>query len=548
MPIMTLWAGAGRAAPRFLAALFLGFAFAACSNDAGIEPRDDVLRRANGAEVDSLDPHKMAGVWEDNVVSDLFMGYYTHDPHANVIKGLVDTHEISEDGLVHTLTIRRDALWSDGTPVTAHDFVFGHQRVLDPMTAGPYAEAMYPIKNAEQVNSGKLPTEELGVRALDDHTVEITLEHPVPYIRQLLAHYTSYPVPRHVIEKHGDRWARAGIMVSNGPYVLTDWRPNEYIKLTRNEKFWDAENVAIREVYFLPITDASTAERRFRAGEVDLTSDFPSQRVDWLRENLPRETRTNLYVATTYAVFNVTRPPFEGERGRLKREALALALNRQLIADEILRVGQMPAYHMVPPAFPDYENTAKMYFHDMPMEERIERARAIMRELGYGPDNPLRFEYRYRDGVDNRRVAIAMASMWRDIYAEVDMINTEVKTHYADLQEGNFTAGDAGWVGSVPIYYMRLLESRMGQLNYGSYSNPDYDALIHAANHEADPQRHAEILARAEQIMLDDYPIIPVVFGANRALVGNHVKGYEDNNQHIHRTRFMWIERDAEGA
>ncbi len=518
-------------------------AFSLSGRDVTAQSEDGLvtLNRGNSAEPSSIDPHRASGVWENNIIGDMFIGLYTEDIEANPILGAAESHTVSEDGLVHTFILREGHVWSDGAPVTAYDFEFAFQRILSPEMAAEYAAILYVIDNAQEINTGAVTDfTQLGVRAVDARTLEIHLNRPAPYLPQLLTHYTTFPVPMHVIEEHGDQWARPENIATNGPYVLDDWIPNDHITVVKNPLFYDAENVAVDVVNYFPTDDASSALRRFRAGELDLNTDFPAQQYEWLKENLPEETRTFPYIATTYIAVNTERPPFDDVR---IRRALAMAIDRDTIAYQILKTGQTPAYTLVPPLIPNYE-APQADFAGMSQEDRIAAAQALMREAGYGPDNPLEFVYRYRERVELRRSAVAVRDFWTQIYVDVDLVNTETATHYDDLRAGNFALGDAGWVADYADAenYLFLVDSNSGQLNYGNYSNPEYDALLAQAAQTPDLAERAAILAQAEAIIMYEMPLIPTTYGVSKAVVGPHVAGWVDNALNIHRTRFISID------
>jgi len=519
------------------------FGYSSLNRDATAqgEPGTIVLHRGNGAEPVTLDPHGSAGTWESNILRDLFMGLYADAPDGTPILGSADSHEISEDGLTHTLTIREGLVWSDGVPVTANDFEFALKRIMNPLTAARYASLLYLIENGEEINIGENPNlDDLGVRAIDDRTLEIRLNRPAPFMPWLLTHVTTYPVPQHAVEEHGDDWTRPENIVSNGPFTLTEWVPNDHIRVVRNERYYDTENVAIDEVIFYPTDDESAALRRFRAGELDMNSGFPSQQLDWLRDNMPEEARIFEYIGTSYMAINVREAPLDNPD---IRRALALAIDRDIIAYEILRKGQVPAYTLVPPQIPQY-TPPQADFADMSQGDRVREAQELMRAAGYGPDNALRFTYRYRESVDNRRVAVAMARFWREIYVEVDLVNTEPAVHYQDLEVGNFEVGDAGWIADYPDAenYLFLLDSSSGLLNYGGYANEEFDSLLALAAQTADLEVRAGILARAEAISIRDMPLIPTTYSVSSNLVGLHIQGFEDNVVNIHPTRWLTID------
>jgi oligopeptide transport system substrate-binding protein len=505
-----------------------------------------VINRGNGAEPASLDPHRASGTWENNVIGDMFLGLYTEGPDGAPIFGAAVSHETSDDGLVHTFRLREGLLWSDGVPVTANDFVYGLRRIVDPLTAARYAFIVYIVENAQEINGGQMETSELGARAIDDMTLEITLTRPAPFLPWLLTHYTMFAVPQHAIEEYGDDWTRADNMVSNGAYTLSQWVPNDHITLAKNPRFYDAGNVAVDEVIFYPTDDESAALRRFRAGELDLNTGFPSQQYAWLQEHMPEETHVVPYFSTSYILFNMEREIFQDPR---VRRALSMSVHREVITDIILANGQVPTYSLNPPLMPDYAPPELDFAIDGEVtpevvNARVEEAQALMREAGYGPDNPLHFTYRYMEGVDARRVAVALAGWWEQIYANVDIVNTEPAVHYRDLQTRNYDMGAAGWIADYPDpeNYLLLFHSESGALNYSGYDSEEYESLLNQAQQTADADERGRLYQEAETILLTDSPFIPTSNSVSKTLVGQHIVGYEDNGVHIHRTRWMSID------
>jgi oligopeptide transport system substrate-binding protein len=506
-----------------------------------------VFQRGNAAEPDTLDPHLASSAWENHIIGDMFLGLTTDDPQGRPIPGIAENWTTSDDGLTWVFKIRKGMLWSDGVPIKASDAVYGLRRVLDPKLASKYASMMYLIHNAEDVNAGRKPLTELGVRAIDDRTVEIKLTQPAPFLPGLLTHYTSFPLPEHVVEKHGKQWTNPGIMVSSGPYMLAEWIANDYVKIVKNPKFYDAANVAIDEVYFYPTEDERAALTRFRAGELDANitnRGFPVDQIQWLKTNMPGQGRIHAYLANEYVVANTRRKPFDDPR---IRRALSLALNREIYADKVYRDGRIPAYSFVPPGIDNYETNIKpaIDFKSWPFEKRKEEAKRLLKEAGYGPDNPLKFDYNAMTGYDARRAAAATTTMWREIGIVTKPLPNEPKTHYNTIQEFDFDVAWAAWVGDYndPQTFLYLMEGNSGAFNYSGYKNADYDGLMSQAKQTLDLKKRADILAQAEQKAMDDTATIPLTFTTTKNLVGPQVKGYVDNITNWHRTRFMRIER-----
>jgi oligopeptide transport system substrate-binding protein len=502
---------------------------------------DKTLNRGNGGEPDSLDPQKIQISTENNIVGDMFMGLMTEDMHGQPTFGAAVSMDESADGLTYTFKLR-DHTWSDGRPVTAHDFVFSFRRILDPKTAAPYASLLYPIKNAQAVNGGKMPVSALGVRAPDKRTLEMQFEYQVPYLRQLLTHYTTFPVPQHVVEKHGDQWLQPGNIAVNGPYTLKEWVPNDHITTVKNPRFYDARNVHIETVKYYPSSDYSSALKRFRAGEFDMMMGVPPSEIGWLRENLPGDLHVAPYNAINYVQFNFTKPPFHDLR---VRQAVSLAIDREIIAHRIMRAGERPAYAMVPPYIPGYPGKAQLPFRNMPMARRIAKAKALLAEAGYGPGNPLTFEYAFSGQSDVRLVAVALQSMWRAIGADVNLTPSDLQVHYNKMRRQQFQAAWAGWYADYldAKDFLFLGQTSSNDMNSGRYSNPKFDALVEKSDYIRDPAQRVAVLEQAEQIMLDDVAFAPVFYAMSRNIVSKQVQNWVDNNMNVYRTRYLWLDR-----
>ncbi len=504
-----------------------------------------VLNRGNSAEPFSLDPHKASGTWENNIIGDMFIGLFTENAAGEPIPGMVENYTVSEDGLTWTFNLR-EAQWSDGEPVDAYDFEFALRRILTPDTLANYASLLYPIRNARGVNSGDLQPEELGVSALDADTLQIVLEFPAPYLPGLLTHYTTFPVPQHVVEVHGDAWVQPANIETNGPYKLVQWSANNFVHVERNELFFDNSNVCIDEVFYYP-DEMQAAERRVRNGELDLNTDFTGQNLNFLREQVPDYVRVHPYLGIIYFSFNTTQAPFDDPR---VRNALGMAIDREFIAEDILRAGQIPAHSFVPPGVTGYPGTARIGWFDTPVEERRVMARELLEEAGFGPDNPLRVQYTHRSTGDNPRVAPVVQQDWELIadWVDVEIGQIETQIHYSNLRAGDYELGDGGWIGDYNDAYnfLFLAESESIPMNYSRWQNEEYDAIVAEANLTLDAEARGELLARAEQVMLDDMPYIPIVYYVNKALVNPNITGWEDNIVHIHRTRYLCFADEAQ--
>ncbi len=527
----------GVAAGASLAALLAGCGRAVI----GLDPERLSLDIANGAEPQSLDPHKVSGQWENNILGNLLVGLTTEAPDASIMPGMAERWETSADGLTWTFYLR-EAQWSDGRPCDAFDFEYAYRRILHPDTIAEYAYLLYPIFNSEACKKGELPIEALGVRALDARTLEMRLEHPAPYLPGMLRHYTSYPVPRHVVEVHGNDWIKPEHAVWNGAFKLVKWWSNYIVHLEKNERFYDADNVALRELFFYPTPDDDASARRVMRGEIAWSTRFPGKKQDYYERAIPGYPRTHPWLLSNYFSLNCTRPPFNDIR---VRKAISMAIDREFLAYEIWKAGYQPAYSFVPPRMEGYPESARLFFADWPRERRLEEARSLLREAGYGPNNPLRFAFKHRNTADNPRIAVVVQRDWAEIapWVRAELRGQEAQIHYADLRAKNFDAGDGGWIADYndAKNYLKLLETRTGAQNYSGYSNPAYDRLMRESDQERDPVRRYEIMLKAEALGINECPIVPVSIGASTNLVHPRIEGWEGNLEDIHWARWMRI-------
>ncbi len=503
------------------------------------------LHRGNQNEPQSLDPNRATGSWEFNILGDLFEGLTTEDARAQPIPGAAESWTTSADGLTWTFKLRSGATWSDGVPVTAEDFVFAWRRILAPETAAEYASILFVVKNAEAVNAGKAKPEALGIRAVDASTLEVTLEHPAPYLLELMMHVTAYPLPRHVVEAAGANWTQAGTMVSNGPFMLAEWRPGEFVRAVKNPAFHAAGEIAIDEVFYYPTDDSEAALRRFRSGDLDLNVGFPSQQYDWLMENLPESVRTATVLNTRFVNFLTEKKPFDDARVRL---ALSMAIDREAIAD-ILKSGEQPAYGLVPPGTAGYGEGPKLSFAQWPMEKRVADAKLLLKEAGFDEENPLAFTYRFIADNDSRRVAAALQEMWGRIGAKVELSVSEKKAHYVAVRARDYQVAEGNWFADYNDAgnFLFLTRANSGDMNASRWRNKAFEELMAAADVEPDAARRAELMKQAEAVMLEDAGLAPLFFGVSRTLIQPYVSGFEDNLLNVHRTRWMKVDRGEGG-
>ncbi|WP_417309432.1 peptide ABC transporter substrate-binding protein [Devosia sp.] len=502
------------------------------------------LRMFNGGEPASIDPHRVSGDWENRIVGDYLEGLMTEDANAEPILGQAASYEVNDDGTVYTFTLRDDVTWTDGTPVTAQDFEYAFKRLLDPEMAADYAYLQYPIKNAEAVNTGEMEIDELGVKVIDDKTIEFTLEAPAPFFLDALTHYTAYPVPTHLVEELGEEWIRPENIVANGPYKIVEWVPNSYIRSEKNDEYYDAENVQIEEVYYYAMDDIAAALQRYRAGEFDILTDFPTDQYSLLQEQYEGQAHVAPFLGLYYYVINHNKEELQDMD---VLEAMSKAINREVIGPDILGTGELPAYGWVPPGTANYDfDEYRPDWADLPYDERVAEAIATMEEAGYSSDNPLNLQLKYNTNDNHQRIAVAIAAMWEPLHINVELFNSEVAVHYDALQNNDFDGvGRAGWLMDYndAINMLELLRSDI-IYNYGRYKNEEFDSLLRESATILDMEERGKVLRDAEVIAMSETAAFPIYYYVSKNVVSPSIEGFEDNAKDIHRTRWLTKSED----
>ncbi|MGI9229690.1 MAG: peptide ABC transporter substrate-binding protein [Gammaproteobacteria bacterium] len=508
--------------------------FGACSLDAGTNvetgTRDSILHAGNGTEPQDLDPHVVTGITEHNIIIALNEGLVSKHPEDLSIRpGVAEAWRLAGDGVTYTFTLRENARWSNGEPLTATDFVGSWRRALLPGLANAYAYMLYPLKNAEAFNRGEITDfEQVGVKAADARTLVVQLHRPVPYFLQLLDHYSYFPVPVAVIRQHGAldergaRWTRPGNHVGNGPYKLSEWLMNRIIIVDKNPYYWDADKVTINTIKFYPIDNTTTEEHMFRAGQLHLTNTIPIGKMQAYQQSQDPALRVDPYLGTYYYALNTTVPALRDAR---VRRALAISIDRESIVRKITRGGQLSAYNFTPPDTNGYTARARM-------EYNIDRARRLLAEAGF-PDGEgfpeLTITYNTSDG--HRKIAIAIQEMWKQaLNIKVGLLNQEWKV-YLDTTKGmNHQIARAAWIGDYfdPGTFLDLFITDGGN-NITGWSNAEYDALIQTAADTPDQAERYEHFQRAEAILMAEAPVIPIYTYTRQMLMSPDVKGYYTN-------------------
>ncbi len=513
--------------------------------DPSVLAQEQVLRRDNGGEPATLDPHLAEGVPSAHILRDLFEGLTSESPQGRVIPGAAIRWNISRDGKTYTFYLRREARWSNGDPVTAEDFVYGLRRSASPATAANFAQVLLPIANAAEVLSGALPPEKLGVTAINEHILQISLKGPTPYFIGLLNHSSTYPVHRPSLMKYGSAFSRPGNLVSNGAYVLKDWVLRSRIDLVKNENYWDADNVIIERVIYYPYKDQSAASKQFRAGELDWTYGVPNNQFKWLQKHYPNELVISPWLGSYFFGYNVTREPFVKNLGL--RRALAMALDRDLLTEKVTQFGEQPSYTLVPPGIGEFVSPLPEWA-SWTQAERNEEARQLYASAGYSKDKPLRFEIRYNTGENNKKMALAAASLWKQVLGvQATLVNEEGKVFLQNREQKVLTqVFRSGWIGDYadPFGFLELFRSDYGR-NYYGYSNELYDSLLDEIAAERIPARRRRLMYEAERMLLAELPFIPVYTYVTKRLVNPRLKGWDSNIMDHHYSKNMFLLKTA---
>ncbi len=482
-----------------------------------------------GTEPASIDPQMVEENAGSDVVNDLFEGLYTLDGSGKLQAAGALGYELDDSGTVYTFKLRPDAKWSNGEPVTAADYVYGWQRAADPRNASNYAWfiELTGVANASDVVQGKKSPDALGIKALDDYTLQITLKAPVPFFLKTLSHYTTFPAPRATIEKFGHEWVKPGNIVSNGAFALKEWTPNERLIAERNPHYWDNEHTVLNKVIYLEIVSDTAAYNRYRASELHYTT-YPLEQYQQIKRQSPEELVSAPMLATYYYVFNTQRKPFDDVR---VRKALSLAIDRDTITEKILGQGQLSAFSLTPPSVDGFE-LKRPASELMSKEERIKQARTLLAEAGYGPQNPLDVDILYNTNEGHKKIALAISSMWKhNLGVKAELNNMEWKTMVSALNEGDFGVSRYSWNGDYndASTFLDIMTSS-SSANSGKWFNKTYDALLAKAHDAKDPAERNRLYQEAEALIDAEAPIAPVYFYVKSRLLKPNVKGYPYQN------------------
>ena len=509
--------------------------------------REQVLHVGNGTEPAELDPHLVTGIPEHHIIEALLEGLVSPDPRdLSPRPGAAERWEISPDGLVYTFHLRKNGKWSNGELFVAQDVVETYKRILTPTLASEYGYMLYPITNAEAYATGKLKDfAQVGVKALDPLTVQMTLSSSTPYFLSLLAcHYSGWPVHVPTIRKYGpvhergNKWTREGHFVGNGPFVLDTWKVNQLIVVRKNTNYWDADRVKLNAIYFHPIENNNSEERMFRTGLLHKSDTLPATKIEVYRREWPETLQAEPFLGTYFYRINVTKPPLNNPK---LRRALAMAIDREAIVKNVTRGGQIPAFHLTPPGTAGYTARARI------TEDR-EAARKLLAEAGHPGGKGLpNIELLFNTQESHKAIAEAIQQMWkRELGIETRLVNQEWKVYLDSQHRLNYQICRAAWIGDYvdPNTFLDMFVTGGGNNDTG-WSNAAYDQLIRDAARTSNPEARREIFQRAEEILTQEMPIIPIYFYTRVHLLHPSVKGYYPNVLDQHPLKYVYLESAA---
>ena len=505
--------------------------------------RDQVLHWGNLSEPQDIDPHTVSGVSEQHIIDSLYEGLLMSDPHdLHPVPGVAEKWDVSEDGRIYTFHLRPNAKWSNGERVTARDFVRSFKRILAPTLGSEYAYMLHVAKNAEDYNKGKITDfNKVGFQAVDDGTLRVELNSPTPYFLSLLSHYSWFPVPVSVVEKYGpadergNTWTKPGHFVGNGPFQLAEWKVNSVLVVRKSPTYWDADKVKLAEIRFYAIDNLDGQERAFRAGQLHLTYDVPLPKVDGYVRDHPELLFLAPYLGTYFYRINTTRPVLNDKR---VRRALSMAVDRAGIAHQIMRAGEEPAYCLTPPNTAGYTSTSSIPY-DVPA------ARKLLAEAGF-PDGKgfPQFDILFNTLEMHKSIAEAVQQMWKkNLNIDVRLANQEWKVYIDSQRLMKYDFARYGWIGDYvdPNSFLDMFLTGGGN-NETGWSNAEYDHWVHEAGKSADMKNRYECFQKAEAILMDESPFIPIYQYTRSYCLSPSVRGWYPNLLDVHPHKYIYLE------
>ena len=514
--------------------------------DSGLEQQ--IYHHGNGSEPQGIDPHIVTGVPEHHILISLCEGLTIPNPNPTgsdgYIPGTAESWTISDDGKEYIFKLNKNAKWSNGDPVTADDFVWSWKRILTASLGSQYPDMLYYLVGAYEYHNGEIDNfDEVGIKALDSHTLKVNLKNPTPFFIGLLSHYSTWPVHKETVLKHGDiddrngEWTRPGNFVCNGPFQLKSWELNNKIVVEKNPHYYDASMVRLNEIHYYPVSNVMTEDRMFRAGQLHLTSSMPTQKCPIYIEEKNPNLKIDPYMGTYFYRINTENETLSDVR---VRKALAYSIDRQLLVDKVTQCGQIPAYSFTPPGSNGYQPSTEIPYDPV-------LAKQLLAEAGYSSDNPFpKLEILFNTNEGHRKVALAIQQMWQnELGIEVELVNQDWKVYLSREMVGDFQISRAGWIGDYedPNTFLDLMRPNRGN-NKTGWENMDFDALVEEANTINDQEKRYELLNEAEKILIDNMPIIPLYTYVRVYQLSPDVKGFNPHILDHHHPKFIYLERD----
>jgi oligopeptide transport system substrate-binding protein len=513
--------------------------------DSGLEKQ--IYHHGNGSEPQGIDPHIVTGVPEHHILISLCEGLTIPNPNPDDMNGYMagtaESWSVSEDGKEYIFNINENARWSNGDPVTANDFVWSWKRILTASLGSQYPDMLYYLVGAYEYHNGLTNDfSEVGVKAIDQKTLKVNLKNPTPFFLGLLSHYSTWPVHKETVLKYGDiddrngEWTRPGNFVCNGPFQLKSWELNNKIVVEKNPYYYDASIVKLNEIHYYPVSNVMTEDRMFRAGQLHLTSTLPSQKCPIYIEENPN-LRIDPYMGTYFYRINTNHEALKDVR---VRKALAYSIDRELLVDKVTKCGQIPAYSFTPPGSNGYEPKTQIPFDP-------ELAKSLLEDAGYSDENPFpKLEILFNTNEDHRKIALAIQQMWQvNLGIEIELVNQDWKVYLNREMIGDFQISRAGWIGDYedPNTFLDLMRPNRGN-NKTGWENKEYDELVEKANTINNQSERYEMLYKAEEILIDNMPIIPLYTYVRSYQLSPDVKGFNPHILDHHHPKFIYLERD----
>ena len=512
---------------------------------ASVGTKEHIYHVGNGTEPADIDPHTTHGMPEYRLQMAIFEGLVAKDPKTlEIIPAVAERWTISTDGLIYDFYIRKDAKWSNGDPITAEDFLLSWKRALSPKLGNPYAGSFYSIANAENYNKNKITDfGDVGIKVISSDHLQIQLTYPTPYFLQILDHHSTFPVHIPTILKYGQfdergtRWTRPENFVGNGAFVPIEWTPGKVFTVKKNPNYWDARNVGLKEIRFYPIDKSLVEERMFKAGQLHKTEFMPTDKIQVYKSASAKNFRSHLYFGNYFYLLNVTKPPLNDVR---VRKALAYSIDREAITRHVAKGGQVPAFSLVPPETLGYTTEAKMVYD-------IGLARKLLAEAGFpnGEGFPS-VELIYNTLEDHQKIAVAIQEMWKKaLNIDITIQNQEWKVFLSNQDILNYQISRRGWIGDYldPFTFLELFITGAGNNNTG-WSNAEYDRYIELSKTAKSREERYDYFQKAEAILLDEAPFIPIYYYTTNYLLSPDVKGYYPNILDYHPYKYLYFEAD----